>query len=126
MNGLVKDPVVGDPTAVVTFADEVLEGLIRNVSVVVDEDADLLEGYLQVGIVEGVGDVPSDGSVSAPLLHQSVEEAKTEAELAQRESLDLVQGLDPFIQRIGMEGAQQVVLQPDWRLVGDFHSVLED
>ena len=76
------DPIVGDATAVVAFADEVLQRLVRDVCVVVDEDADLLEGYLQVRVVEGVGNVPADGSVGSSFLHQGVEEAETEAEFA--------------------------------------------
>ena len=50
------------------LARDVVQGVPRHVSVLVEEHLELLHGHADVALVELVGDVPPEGAVLAPLL----------------------------------------------------------
>eukprot|EP00962_Isochrysis_galbana_P011305 scaffold3166_cov111-Isochrysis_galbana.AAC.4 len=54
----------------------------RRLLVTVEEHLQLPHGDAQVRLVEGVGDVPTEGPVFAPLLQPRVEKAEAEEHLA--------------------------------------------
>ena len=85
----------------------------------------LLHADPEVGLVELVGYVPAESSKLPPLLHQSVEEAEAEEQLAP--GLGLVAALKEA--RIGdgviEVGAEEVGSEALWRLIGHLDTCRE-
>ena len=80
---------------------------------------------LQVRLVEGVGDVPSDGPKLAALLHNSMEEAEGEQQLLPSSGLAGAGVAVGPRGHVGV-GAPYVGLHPLWGLRGQLDAGLQD
>eukprot|EP00964_Phaeocystis_antarctica_P055484 scaffold32640_cov63-Phaeocystis_antarctica.AAC.2 len=120
--------VVGDAAAVVALARAVAQRGERHIGVGLEEELRLAHADAQVGRVELVLDVPTNGPVLAPLLDDGVEEAQPVDELLEGPRVLAAAVVEKVhvVDRVGEEGAEQVGAQPLGRLVGHLDAVLQD
>ena len=120
--------VVGDAAAVVALARAVAQRRERHVGVGLQEEFRLTHADAQVGRVELVLDVPTNGPVLAPLLDDGVEEAQPVDELLEGPRVLAAAVVEKLhvVDRVGQERAEQVGAQPLRGLVGHLDAVLQD
>eukprot|EP00760_Papus_ankaliazontas_P020640 PhM_4_TR18477/c0_g1_i1/m.21224 len=120
-------PIVGDPSAVVAVSGEVREGLVRDLLLLVEEHLKLLYADAHVRVVELIRTVPAQGAEAAALLHERVEEAQSEEQLAELLRL-VVAAVEELEVRdgLGEVRAEQVAAQTLRGLLHELDAVLQD
>ena len=73
-------PIIGDSASIVTLTGHVRESVKWNAVIFVDEHLQLTDGDTEVGFVEPVGDVPTQGAKFSTLLNEGMEEAEGKEE----------------------------------------------
>ena len=81
MHVYIPVPVICDPPSIVALSSEVSDGVIRHFIILIDEHLELPDTDAKVGLIEAIGNVPTEGTELTTLLYQSVEETKTKQQL---------------------------------------------
>jgi hypothetical protein len=74
-------PIISDTTTVVDLTGDVEHGIPRDFFLLIKEDLQHSGGCFEVGVIEVVSDVPTEGTELPSLLKDSMEERETENEL---------------------------------------------
>mmetsp|Transcript_157790 Transcript_157790/g.383153 ORF Transcript_157790/g.383153 Transcript_157790/m.383153 type:complete len:352 (+) Transcript_157790:1027-2082(+) len=126
--------VIGHTPTVVALACQVQQRQVGNVDAtfllrvrrVVEEHGQLAHGNTKVGVVELVGNVPSQGGELPALLHEGVEEAQSKTQPAELLAVLHTTEERRVRNRIQQERALDVLLQTLRGLVCHLHTVLEN
>jgi hypothetical protein len=116
-------PIISNTTTIIDLAGYVKHGIPRDFFLLIKEDLQHSGGCFEVGVIEVVSDVPTEGTELPSLLQDSVEEGQTEDEFLP--GISLLAVIQEVISEV-LISTLQVCPHTSGRLSGQLHTILQD